>query len=188
MAGKNTITELAESENIHIRQMVRLILDKQQGNSVNKEKKMGTEITIPDKILHLKGVEIFKDLSIRELAAIASVTEEIVLPEKEIVIRESDYGETMYLIITGDVSVIKGLGKANEIELDRIAAGDYFGEMALFEDVVRSASIRTERETRLLVLNKIEFKEIVREYPKIAMNICRILSERIRKLHKKIII
>ena len=75
-----------------------------------------------------------------------------------------------------------------ESRFDELKEGEYFGEMALFEDVVRSASIRTERETRLLVLNKIEFKEIVREYPKIAMNICRILSERIRKLHKKIII
>jgi len=146
---------------------------------------MDSGITISDKILHLKGVEIFKDLSVRELAAIASVTEEIVLPEKEIVIREDEYGETMYLIITGDVSVIKDLGGAHEIELDRIGPGDYFGEMALFEDVVRSASIRTERETRLLVLNKLEFKEIVREYPKISMNICRILSGRIRRLHKK---
>jgi ATP/ADP translocase/HEAT repeat protein len=188
LADKGLIKELTESKNAHVRQIAQVLLNKQPINSVDKENNMDSGITISDKILHLKGVEIFKDLSVRELAAIASVTEEIVLPEKEIVIREGEYGETMYLIITGDVSVIKDLGGAHEIELDRIGPGDYFGEMALFEDVVRSASIRTERETRLLVLNKLEFKEIVREYPKISMNICRILSGRIRRLHKKILI
>ncbi len=84
------------------------------------------------------------------------------------------------------MSVIKSQGEDHEIELDRISAGDYFGEMALFEDVLRSATIRTEQESRLLVLHKQEFKEIVREYPQIALNICKILSARIRKLHKKL--
>ena len=149
---------------------------------------MEKESTIPDKILHLKGVEIFKDLSVRELSAIASITEEIIFPEKEIVIREGDQGETMYLIIKGEVSVIKGLDTEHQFELDRIGAGDYFGEMSLFEDIVRSAAICTEQETRLLVLHKQEFKEIVREYPQIALHICKVLSGRIRRLHKKLTI
>jgi CRP-like cAMP-binding protein len=58
--------------------------------------------------------------------------------------------------------------------------------MALFEDVVRSATVRTAEESRLLVLNKQEFTEIVREYPQIALHICRVLSDRIRRLHQKI--
>jgi len=57
--------------------------------------------------------------------------------------------------------------------------------MALFEDILRSATIRAEQESHLLVLHKQEFKEIVREYPQIALNICKVLSGRIRKLHKK---
>jgi CRP-like cAMP-binding protein len=90
------------------------------------------------------------------------------------------------MIIAGEVSVNKSQEGGSDIELDRILAGDYFGEMALFEDVVRSATIRTEEETRLLVLHKQEFTEIVREYPQIALHICRILSQRIRILHEKI--
>ncbi|HUU80805.1 MAG TPA: cyclic nucleotide-binding domain-containing protein, partial [Acidobacteriota bacterium] len=64
--------------------------------------------------------------------------------------------------------------------------GDYFGEMALFEDDVRSATIRTAEESHLLVLHKREFAEIVREYPQIALHICKVLSQRIRELHQKI--
>ena len=147
---------------------------------------MDTETTISDKILHLKGIELFEGLSVGEFAAVASVTEEIVYPAGEFVIKEGDAGETMYLIASGEVSVVKGQGQDQEIELARIGTGDYFGEMALVDDVVRSATVRTEKESRLLVLHKQEFKEIVREYPQIALQICKVLSARIRKLHEKV--
>jgi len=144
---------------------------------------MGTEISIPDKILYLRKIQIFEELSITELAAVASVTEESVFQPGETVIKEGEPGEIMYLIIEGEVSVNKGQAKGHEIELDRISTGDYFGEMALFEDMPRSATIRTEKKTRLLMLHKREFAEIVREYPQIALNICRVLGARLRKSH-----
>jgi len=147
---------------------------------------MTTEISIPDRILHLRGIQVFEGLSVSELAAVASVTEEEVYPADLEVIREGDPGDTMYLIIQGKVSVIKGQGDPDETELGQIGSGDYFGEMALFEDDVRSATIRTIEETRLLVLHKREFTEIVREYPQIALHICKVLSQRIRKLHEKV--
>jgi CRP-like cAMP-binding protein len=77
-------------------------------------------------------------------------------------------------------------GEEEEIELDRINPGDYFGEMALFENEVRSATIRTVEASRLLVLHKREFEEIVREYPQIALHICKVLSHRLRKLHGRL--
>ena len=151
-----------------------------------KEPSMEPETTLSDKIILLRGIEIFEGLSVGELAAVASVTEETDYPEGQIVIREGEPGETLYLIINGEVSVIKGLGGDQPIELDRIGKGDYFGEMALFEDIERTASIRTESDSRLLILHKQEFKQIVREYPQIALEICKVLSLRIRRLHGKI--
>jgi CRP-like cAMP-binding protein len=164
--------------------MAEALLNKKRGSDA--EGGMEAEITLPDKIFHLKGIQIFEDLTVRELAAIASVTEEVVHSPGEVVIEEGSTGDTMYLVVKGEVSVLKGRGEETTIELDRIGEGDYFGEMALFEDTLRSATIRTEKETRLLVLHKREFTEIVREYPEIALHICRALGSRIRKLHEKI--
>ena len=147
---------------------------------------MDTEITISDKILHLKEIELFEGLSVSEFAAVASITEEVVYPLGEIVIQEGDTGETMYLIVSGEVTVTKDQGEGPQLELARIGAGNYFGEMALVDDIVRSATVRTEQESRLLVLHKQEFKEIVREYPQIALQICKVLSARIRDLHEKV--
>ena len=183
------VQAFTESENTFIRQMALCAMDMEHHDTGKMEdNNMETEISIPDKILRLKGINIFEGLSVGELAAIASVTEEVDYPVGEIVIREGESGETMFLIIKGEVSVIKGAGEEGEreIELARIGTGDYFGEMALFEDAVRSATIRTAEEARFLILHKQEFTEIVREYPQIALHICKALSGRIRELHEKI--
>ncbi|MEE4111696.1 MAG: cyclic nucleotide-binding domain-containing protein [Desulfobacteraceae bacterium] len=145
-----------------------------------------TAIPLTDKILHLKNIEIFADLSVNELAAVASVTEEAAFDEMEMVFREGDIGDTLFLVLEGEVAVIKDCNSEREFELDSIGPGDYFGEMALFGDDRRSATIRVKKNARFLTLNKQELQEIVREYPQIALHVCRVLSMRIRRLHGKI--
>ncbi|WP_372679188.1 cyclic nucleotide-binding domain-containing protein [Desulfosarcina sp.] len=145
-----------------------------------------TAIPLTDKILHLKNIEIFADLSVNELAAVASVTEEAAFDEMEMVFQEGEVGDTLFLILEGEVAVIKDCNAEREFELDSIGPGDYFGEMALFGDDRRSATIRVKKKARFLTLNKQELQEIVREYPQIALHVCRVLSMRIRRLHGKI--
>jgi signal-transduction protein with cAMP-binding, CBS, and nucleotidyltransferase domain len=183
---KESLEKVMTSENPFVRERVNAMMKRGGDGSIQREKGTETQLSITDKILYLKGIEIFEALSVGELSAIASVSEEVDSQAGDIVIRENDPGDTLYLIISGEVSVIKGMGEENEFELDRIHEGDYFGEMALFEDILRTASIRTEKASRFLVLHKQEFKEIVREYPQIALHICKILSSRIRRLHKKL--
>ncbi|OGP63651.1 MAG: hypothetical protein A2V65_01010 [Deltaproteobacteria bacterium RBG_13_49_15] len=185
-ADPDVMADLMKSVNPNVRHLAIAVYKGQSKNGVEKGETMEKEITISDKILHLKGIEIFEGLSVGELAAIASVTEEVFSPPAEIVIKEGDPGDTMYMVIDGEVSVIKGFDSKEPMELERIRGGDYFGEMALLDDIVRSATIRTEKESRFLVLHKEEFKEIVREYPQIALHICKVLSRRIRKLHEKV--
>lgn len=116
----------------------------------------------------------------------ASVTEEAAFDEMEMVFREGEIGDTLFLILEGEVAVIKDCNAEREFELDSIGPGDYFGEMALFGDDRRSATIRVKKNARFLTLNKQELQEIVREYPQIALHVCRVLSMRIRRLHGKI--
>ena len=105
-------------------------------------------------------------------------------------IREGELGDKMFLVLEGQVSVIKqgeGGEEAQDVELERIGSRGYFGEMSLFEDIQRSASIETTENSRFLVLDKGDFLEIVKEYPEIPLQICKELSRRIRTLHEKLI-
>jgi len=183
---RGVLFDLELSEKTHADKMARHVLIEAKNYIGVKEEVMASEVVVTDKILLLKKIEMFEGLTVAELAAVGSVTEDVYYQPGEVVIKRGDMGETMYLIIDGEVSVHIGDESGKEIEVDRIREGDYFGEMALFENVARSATIRTETESRLLMLHKQEFNEIVREYPQIALTICKVLSSRIRTLHEKI--
>lgn len=180
------ITPLTNNDDLHIRRLARMVMAKGSGLPQKEDHDMLGALTLPDIILRLKTIEIFRQLSINELAAIASVTRQTSFPKDSVIIREGEPGDTLYLIIEGSVTVNKRQADGKDLELDQINAGDYFGEMALFEDIPRTATIRTISECHVLSLNKHEFEEIVHEYPQIPLAICRVLSGRIRKLHRKI--
>jgi CRP-like cAMP-binding protein len=160
--------------------------EKPDGISAKEQDLETASIPLTDKILQLKRIEIFGDLSINELAAVASVTKEAAFDEGQRVFIEGERGDTLYLVLDGDVAVIKNCNTEKEIELDSIGAGEYFGEMALFTDDRRSATIRVKTTARFLNLHRRELHAIVSEYPQIALHVCRVLSMRIRRLHAKI--
>jgi ATP/ADP translocase len=183
---------LVENDNDHVSRAAAALLDGMRPRAArpepSQELSMETVDTIPltDKIVHLKNIEIFGDLSVNELAAIAAATRESVFDVDEIVFKEGETGDTLFFVVEGSVAVIKDRSSGTAIELDRIDAGDYFGEMALFGDDSRSATIRVTQAARFLTLHKHELQEIVREFPQIALHVCRVLSTRIRHLHSKI--
>ena len=107
-------------------------------------------------------------------------------PENRTIIKQNDVGETVFLIIKGRVEVIMEQADGKEVILDHIGAGGAFGEMALIDDAPRSATIRTIEPSQFLILHKQEFKETAMEFPRIALQICSVLSRRIRDLHGKI--
>jgi hypothetical protein len=180
-----TVQALTADDNPHLRVLAYRLVGQRSMTPTVEEDAMVAALMLPDIILRLKSIEIFESLSIGELAAVASVTEEADYDDNQIVIQQGDPGNTLYLIIDGEVAVIKSQEDGSDLELDRIGSGDYFGEMALFEQIPRTATIRTVRPCRMLVLHKQQFDEMVREYPQIALEICKVLSSRIRKLHQK---
>jgi uncharacterized membrane protein YeaQ/YmgE (transglycosylase-associated protein family) len=186
--GPHVLAPFATSDNPHVRQMANLVCRAWSPEKLEDGFEEEREMHLCERIFHLRNIAIFKGLYVSELAAIGSIAEEVFSPAGEVVIREGEIGNTLYLIIDGDVSVCKeGPEESGPgIEIDRVGGGDYFGEMALFEEAPRSATIQTVNPSRFLVLQKREFTEIVREYPQIALHICKALSARIRKLHQKI--
>jgi hypothetical protein len=179
------ISKLADNDNTHIRTMAKRVIYKFENPHQQEVMDLDTELALPDIVLKLKSIEIFEGLSVGELAAVASVTEDISYGSDETVIKEGEPGETLYFILEGKVAVIKTETDGMEVTLDHISAGDHFGEMSLFEEIPRTATIRTTEPCRMLFLHKQEFDEMVREYPQIALKICKVFSGRIRKLHQR---
>ena len=179
------LSELKNSTNEILSKETQMIFNKSKGTSADPEIIRSTAISTGEKILLLKGTEIFSGLDPSELAAIASVTEELDYAEDRTVIKQNDTGETLFLIIKGRVQVIMEEAEGKEILLNYIEAGGAFGEMALIDDNPRSATVRTVEPCRFLILHKQEFKEIAMEFPRVTLQICSVLSQRIRDIQGK---
>jgi len=179
------LNELKDSMNKILSKEAQMIFNQSRETSADPLRIQSTPISIGEKILLLKGIEIFSGLAPSELAAIASVTKELDYAEDRIVLKQNDVGETLFLIIEGRVEVIMEQAEGKEVLLNNIEAGGAFGEMALIDDAPRSATIRTVEPCRFLILHKQEFKEIAMEFPRVTLQICSVLSQRIRDIQGK---
>jgi len=99
----------------------------------------------------------------------------------DIIVQQGDKGECMYVIQEGTVEVYQ-LRSGKEVHLAFLNEGDFFGEMAVFEQEVRSASVRAVEEARILTIDKKNFLKRIHEDPSLAYHIVQTLSNRIRLL------
>ena len=107
-----------------------------------------------------------------------------VYQDGEVIIRQDEVGNCMYVIQEGKVEVlIKEDGK--EIQLAVRGEGDFIGEMAIFDRDVRSATIRAVGQVRILTIDKKNFLRRIHEDPSLAFRIVETMSHRIRELSKE---
>ena len=108
-----------------------------------------------------------------------------VYPDREAIVRQGEAGDCMYVVQAGEVEVVQA-AKGGERRLALLSAGDFFGEMAIFEREVRSATVRAVGEARVLKVDKRTLLRRIQEDPLLALNIVETLSHRIRELHAKL--
>ena len=147
----NAIAELLDSETQIVREAAQNTLRVLDGETPT-EYGSPRDPNIVEKAISFRKIPIFSDLRVQEIMAIAGKSFVREFAKGEVVIREGDPGDALYLIMEGEMAVIKDMGKEQEFVLDRIGKDDFFGEMALLDGNPRSASIRAESEALVLVL------------------------------------
>jgi CRP/FNR family cyclic AMP-dependent transcriptional regulator len=101
------------------------------------------------------------------------------------IIQEGDLGGEMFIIKSGSVDVIKKDGK-KEFFLATLERGDFFGEMAMLENVSRTATVIARETTQLIALNIGSFLIKIKKDPSFAFNMMQKMSNRIRILNEKL--
>jgi CRP/FNR family cyclic AMP-dependent transcriptional regulator len=105
-----------------------------------------------------------------------------IYPDGEVVIREGDAGDCMFVVQSGQVEVVQGNG-AGEMRLAVLEEGDFFGEMAVFEKETRSATVRALGEARVLKVDRRTLLRRIKEDPLLAVNLLQTMSGRVRTLN-----
>jgi CRP/FNR family cyclic AMP-dependent transcriptional regulator len=104
----------------------------------------------------------------------------------EVIIKQGESGNCMYVIQSGEVEVLKD-NNGTEVQLAIRRTGDFFGEMALFSREVRSATIRAVGNPRILTVDRKNLLNSIQKDPSLAFRIIETLSNRVRDLSEQIV-
>ncbi len=138
-------------------------------------------LSTTDKMLFLRRVSIFSGMALEQLRVLTGHLDEQHFLSGEVVFDEGDFSRELYIVVSGIVRIVKDYSTATERTLNRLHSGDFFGEMAIFEEAPRSATAVTETETELLVLHPEKFKQTIYQKPDMAFEIFRELGARLRR-------
>ena len=132
----------------------------------------------------IQQVPLFAGLQGAEIDSLSSILHEVEFPPGTLLFREGDPGDCFYLIIDGEIEVVKALGTPDERIIAIRRAGEFFGEMSLFEaDGRRTASVIARSPLCLLEATRADFDVLLQRRPTVAYEIVRVLSLRLSQSH-----
>jgi hypothetical protein len=133
-----------------------------------------------NRLAFLHTVPLFAGGSLEDRVAVdAALTFENYL-EGEAIVTEGEIGDRLFIVFRGAVAV-RIRQTDGERELARLVPGDFFGEMSLFDDEPRSATVAAVDKVEVLVLSRDHFRSLVQQRPGILMALCTTLVRRLRK-------
>jgi len=131
-------------------------------------------ITI-QKILLLRKVDLFAEMTTGQLGHVASVTREQMQPAGSVIFEEGDEGDALFVIASGNVEVLRS---GNRLKVLREA--DYFGELAVLTGEARNASIRALTDCQLLRLERLDFHQVLAGNFDAVLAVIRIICKRLQ--------
>src|SRR5215207_7759754 len=134
----------------------------------------------------LRQVPLLADLSEEDLEQLYRMAETVSIPAGELVLREGDPGDSLFVVLDGQLEVTKRQGR-QDVLLAVYKPGQFFGEMALLEQAPRSASVRTLRESRLLVISQAAFQTLLSCSASAPLNILHTVTSRLRSTESMLI-
>lgn len=134
----------------------------------------------------LARVDLFSNLDKKELQALGSSCQERKYSAGTTLFSQGDTGVGLYILTGGKVSIIQAVNPDRaEEEIATIGTGDVLGEMALLDDLPRSATATAVEDVTALLLPVWEFRSTLQSHPTIALKLLSVLSRRLRKAENR---
>ena len=126
-------------------------------------------------------IALLSSLPCDEVGPLLKRLRRVELAAGSVVIREGDRGDKFYILLEGQLEIVKAMGTPDERLLSVREPGDYVGEMSLLDpEGLRTASIRTRTRSSLLELNHGDFEGLLLRHPGMAWQMARMLSQRLK--------
>lgn len=132
-------------------------------------------IPLIERVMILKGSQLFRYFPGSDLAGIASLAEVVHLETDEVIFEQGDPGDAFYMVVRGSMRIMRG-----SVELALLGPREGFGEMAILDQETRSATAVGAEPTTLLRIDRDSFDRLIEQNPSVARGIYRMLTQRLR--------
>jgi voltage-gated potassium channel len=122
----------------------------------------------------LARVPLFAGLDKHDLDAIERISAEQDVESGAVLIREGEPGRSFYVLLEGEAEVSR-----DDRVVNRLGAGDFFGEISLLSDRPTTASVAASGPARVVVIAPVDFRRLLEELPLMQMKIVRTLADRL---------
>jgi CRP/FNR family transcriptional regulator, cyclic AMP receptor protein len=131
------------------------------------------------KVESLKRAPLFADLSRKELAQLARLTDDAEVPVGRVLCKEGELGREFFVLVEGQVDVTRD-GK----RVATAGAGDFVGEISLLERTSRTATVTAKTPVRMFVLTPKDFRRVLDANPSVERKVLRALARRVLELSR----
>jgi CRP-like cAMP-binding protein/HEAT repeat protein len=180
----STRLERSKDDKLAVRRVGKLARLKPKEVPIVSEEMLSTV----EKVIFLKEVPIFNEMTVAQIRTLAGIAEELSFDEDEIIFRESEPGDTLYVVVSGRVGLEHEAesGSGSVARLATLKSRQYFGEMSLFDQAPRSATAIAIEQTILLSIRREPLIALVEGDPTLALELIRVLSQRLREANEQL--
>src|SRR3954471_2697598 len=134
----------------------------------------------------LAPVPVFETLAPADLDRVAEVTVTRSLGPGHTILREGDESDTCYVVATGHARAIRAHADGRTISLAHFGPGDIFGELAMFDDERRSATVEALDDVEAVAILGPDMRRLIREHPDLAVKLVIALGRRLREANERL--
>jgi len=134
----------------------------------------------------LKYIPLFSELSEKDLREIIKLAVRQVYKKDNMILIEEEIGSTMFIILEGRVKISRISEEGREVILSILSEGDFFGEMSILDGQNRSANVVTLDDSKIMIIRREDFLQMLHDYPQIAINLLKELAHRLRRSDSQI--
>ena len=184
---KNTILEAVKStidnSNGVVQETVRIALNRLMPMTALGSGEV-TMLSAIEKVIFLKEVPFFESMSISQLRILASISEEVSYDEGEEIFNEGEYGDALYVVVSGEVALQRRQTRGRRTSITRLTTHgirEYFAEMSIFDNAPHPHEAVALQPTELLIVRRDTLVSLIEHQPDLALNLLTVLSQRLRE-------
>jgi CRP/FNR family cyclic AMP-dependent transcriptional regulator len=142
--------------------------------------------TVEESVALLGQVPVFETLAPPDLQRVAEVAVPRSFPAEHVIFREGDSSNTCYIVRSGHARAVREHADGRVIALAHFGPGDIFGELAMFDDERRSATVETLDEVEAIAVSGGDMRRLLREHPDLSAKLVISLGRRLRDANERL--